>query len=73
MEEVKDVMKSLKTNVSRDPLGYANELFHPDVAGEDLIKVMTILVNRIKKNQVFPKCLQLNFKHMEAKRSKELF
>ena len=59
MEEVKDVMKNLKTNVSRDPLGYANELFHPAVAGEDLIKAMTILVNRIKKKQVIPKILQL--------------
>ena len=58
-EEVKEVLKNLKKNVSRDPLGYANELFHPKVAGEDLTKAITKLVNQIKKEQIFPECLQL--------------
>ena len=36
-EEVKEVLKHLKNNVPRDPLGYANELFNPKVAGDDLV------------------------------------
>ena len=59
VKEVTEVLKNLKTNVSRDPLGYANELFHPSVAGKDLITAITTLVNKIKKHQIFPKCLQL--------------
>ena len=37
-EEVKEVLKHLKNNVARDPLGYANELFNPKVDGDDLVK-----------------------------------
>ena len=56
-EEVKEVLKHLKNNVARDPLRYANELFNPKVAGDDLVKAITKLVNRIKTEQVFPECL----------------
>ena len=57
--DVVEVLKNLKKEVARDPLGYANEIFNPKVAGEDLIKAITKLVNRIKAKQTFPKCLQL--------------
>ena len=56
--EVKIVLKNLKAGVSRDPLGLANELFHPNVAGNDLLLAITKLVNRIKRDQVFPKSFQ---------------
>ena len=56
--DVIKVLKNLKSKVSRDPLGYANGLFNPKVAGEDMIKAITKLVNRIKTDQIFPKCLQ---------------
>ena len=36
MNDLEKVLKSLKKNKARDPLGLANEIFHPDVAGEDL-------------------------------------
>ena len=56
--EVEKVLKNLKNGVSRDPLGYANEIFNPKVAGDNLINAITKLVNRIKTEQVFPQCLQ---------------
>jgi hypothetical protein len=56
--DVIEVLKNLKKDVARDPLGYANELFNPKVAGDDLVKAITKLVNRIKAEQTFPKCLQ---------------
>ena len=37
MKNLDVVLKYLKRNKSRDPLGYANELFRPETAGEDLI------------------------------------
>ena len=51
MSELNTVLKQLKSNKSRDPLGFANELFKPQNAGEDL-KVATLkLMNQIKTTQ----------------------
>ena len=35
MEQLDTVLKYLKLNKSRDPLGFANEIFQPSVAGQD--------------------------------------
>ena len=69
--QVKEVLKNLKNNVSRDPLGYSNEIFNPKVAGEDLIKSITKLVNKIKKEQMYPKGLELcNIKSIWKRKGK---
>ena len=52
-EEVKEVLKHLKTNVARNPLGYANELFNPKVAGKDLVKAIKNLLTRSKENNFY--------------------
>ena len=36
MDQLDTVLKYLKKNKSRDPLGYANEIFQEGVAGKDL-------------------------------------
>ena len=36
MEQLETVLKYLKKNKSRDPFGYANDIFKEDVAGKDL-------------------------------------
>ena len=36
MKHLEKVLKYLKKDKSRDPLGYCNELFSPEVAGDDL-------------------------------------
>ena len=36
MEQLEEVLKYLKNNKSRDPFGYANELFKDNSAGADL-------------------------------------
>ena len=51
MKQLNVVLKYLKNNKSRDPLGYANEIFHPSVAGRDLKEAILKLVNRIKNEQ----------------------
>ena len=58
MEQLDTVLKELKRNKSRDPMGYAHELFHPTVAGNDLKTAILILMNRIKDEQEFPKALE---------------
>ena len=45
-EDVVSVLKHLK--VSRDPLGFANELFHPNVVGTDLRLAILKIMNKIK-------------------------
>ena len=59
MEELTVVLKGLKTNKSRDALGYLNELFKPEVIGDDLKLAILTLMNMIKQKQEYPKCLQL--------------
>ena len=49
----------MKTNKSRDALGYLNELFKPNVIGSDLKLALLKLMNKIKQNQEYPKCLEL--------------
>ena len=59
MDNLDAVLKYLKRNKSRDPFGYANEIFRPEVAGDDLKKAILILMNRIKMEQIFPEVLEL--------------
>ena len=58
-QDVMNVMKSLKKNKARDPLGWVNELFRLENAGEDLIQSIRLLVNRVKQTQVIPTKLSL--------------
>ena len=58
MVQLETVLKSLKLNKSKDPHGYAHELFK-DAAGDDLKKAILLLMNRIKREQRFPKALEI--------------
>ena len=59
MDQLERVLDYLKKNKSRDPLGYANDIFKNDVAGEDLKFSILRLMNRIKKEQKYPEALEL--------------
>ena len=59
MEDLDIVLKKLKNNKSRDPHGLANELFKDEAAGEDFKLAILHLMNRIKDEQIYPKCLEL--------------
>lgn len=59
MKDVEIALKGLKNGTSRDPHGYANELFKPNVAGHDLKLAIVKIVNNIKDQQKIPKSMQL--------------
>ena len=59
MKDLERVLKNLKKQKSRDPLGLANDIFRPDVAGDDLKRAILKLMNRIKDEQKYPECLEL--------------
>ena len=59
MSELLYVLKQIKHGKSRDPLHMINEIFYPDVAGQDLVKAILNLMNGIKSDQIFPKCMTL--------------
>ena len=59
MEQLDEVLKYLKRNKSRDPSGYANEIFRPEVAGQDLKLAILKMMNRIKTEQVYPQALEI--------------
>ena len=58
-EDLEQVLKNLKKNKSRAPLGNANELFKPAVAGEDLKLAILLLVNKIKDKLELPEVLKM--------------
>lgn len=59
MQQLETVIKSLKLNKARDPLGWINEIFRPEVAGIDLRMSILRLLNLIKKEQIVPKFLKI--------------
>ena len=59
MDQLETVLEYLKKDKSRDPLGFANEIFHLDVAGDDLKKAILVLLNRIKREQIYPEVLEV--------------
>ena len=59
MKDLEKVLKNLKKQKSRDPYGLANDIFLPDVAGDDLKLAILKLMNKIKDEQRYPKCLEL--------------
>ena len=56
VKDVSYVIKHLKKKKSRDPHGYPNELIQ--CGGKDVTFAITKLMNGIKKEQIFPHCLQ---------------
>ena len=59
MKELEVVLKNLKKQKSRDPYGLANDIFRPEIAGDDLKKAILQMMNMIKEQQMYPKCLEL--------------
>ena len=58
-EELEKVLKSLKNNKTRDPVGMINEIFKPGCAGKDLRLALLYLFNGIKLHQFIPEYLTL--------------
>ena len=54
MNELEAVLKSLKNNISMDPLGMINEVFKAGCIGKDLKDALLLLCNGVKSNQFFP-------------------
>ena len=59
MKDLEVVLKYLKNDKSRDPYGYANELFKDNAAGSDLKLALLKLANRIKSEQYYPEALEI--------------
>ena len=58
-ENLELALKSLKSNKTRDPSGYINELFKQPVIGQDLKIALLSLVNGIKKEFYTPFTMQM--------------
>ena len=60
MDELEKVLKSLKNNKTRDPLGMINEIFKEETAGKDLKLALWELFNGIKSSQSIPEYMNLS-------------
>ena len=54
-DNLKEALKHLDKDKSRDPEGFANEIFKEDIAGTDLLKAVLMPMNLMKKSKYFPK------------------
>ena len=71
-DDLDKVLKSLKNNKTRDPVGMTNEIFKPGCAGKDLKLALLHLFNGIKANQFIPEYMNLSnittiFKNSKSK------
>ena len=73
IEDLNHVLKKLPQNKARDFDGYANELFYI-AAGDDLKKVLLLLLNMIKEKKEYPTALQnCNISTIYKKKSRNDF
>ena len=74
MDDLMEVLKHLKKDKSRDPEGWANELFKEETAGTDLVEAILKLMNLIKSKQEYPTILEkCNITSIHKKKSKRNF
>ena len=59
LHQLELVLTSLKRNKSKDPYGLINEIFRPEVIGNDLKYALLKFFNKIKANIIIPELLQL--------------
>ena len=57
-EDLKTVLMHLKKDKSRDPNDHANEIYHIEAAGDDLIDALLVIMNNIKDQLSYPQALQ---------------
>ena len=51
MSDLNKVLSKLKNNKSRDFQGYINEIFKPNVIGEDLKQSLLIMFKKLKRKE----------------------
>ena len=74
MDDLKEALKQLGNDKSRDPEGHINEIFKESVAGTDLLKATLRIMNLIKKTQKYPHILEkCNISSIHKKKSKRDF
>ena len=59
LKDLRTVLKSLKNNKCRDPLGMVNEIFKPGVIGEKMELAILSLMNSVKEEVLMPYPLAL--------------
>ena len=59
-KDLKTALKSLKSNKTRDPSGFINELFKYPLIGSDLENAILKMVNGIKAHYYVPPIMQLS-------------
>ena len=59
--DLEQALKDLKNNKSRDPEGFINEIFKPNVIGSDLKDSMLLMFNKLKKEKLIPKFMNKTY------------
>ena len=59
MKDRNKALSNLKNNKSKDFEGFANEIFKKNIIGINLKKSLLIMFNKLKKNKLIPKFLNV--------------
>ena len=59
MSDLQKVLKNLKTNKTRDPIGFINEIFKPGCIGGGLQQALLSLLNQTKFSNQLPEVMKL--------------
>ena len=51
LKDIDEILKSLKNNKARDPMGMVSDIFKPEIAGWDLRNSIMGLLNGLKNEQ----------------------
>ena len=57
MDDLDLALSNLKNNKSRDPEGYANEMFKHNIIGKDMKKSLLVMMNKLKRQRLIPKLM----------------
>ena len=60
MSDLEKALSDLKNKKSRDPQGYVNEVFKPDIIGRDLKLSLLFLFNSLKNDNYCPDFMRLS-------------
>ena len=58
LAELEKALKQLNKNKARDPFGWLNDIFSPEIAGKDLKNSLLKLLNGIKMEKTVPEFLR---------------
>ena len=60
MDDLDLALSNLNNSKSKDPEGYASEMFKHDTIGQDMKKSVMVVMNKLKRQRLIPKLMNIS-------------